>query len=84
MAVLYKNELGRDLRAVPGMGGRDSGYSSQTAPVALDGFCLGGYASHSLNESLNLANVPARFYLWLRTAEEIMKGGMLPLRKAQG
>ncbi len=52
--------------------------------VALDGFRLGGFASHSLNDPLNLGNVPARFYLWLRTAEETMKGDMLPLRKTQG
>ncbi len=81
LIALYKNELGLPLRAVASGGGNDTSYSFQTAPVAIDGFSMGGSKAHSLDEHYNLDHIVPRLYLWLRTAQETMRGNMVPLIK---
>lgn len=81
MVALSENELGWPLHAVPAGGANDSSYSFQTAPVAIDGFSLGGSNAHSLDEHYNLDHYVPRMYLWLRVAQETMRGNMVPLTK---
>lgn len=79
MVALSENELGWPLVGVQTGGANDSSYSSQTAPVAIDGFSLGGCNAHSLDEYYNLDHYVPRMYLWLRVAQETMRGNMVPL-----
>lgn len=83
MITLYKSELGLPLFAVPAGGANDTSYSFQTAPVAIDGFSMGGSNAHSLDEHYNLDHIVPRLYLWLRVAQETMRGNMVPLLKKQ-
>ena len=79
--ALSEGELGWPLRGRAAGGANDTSYSFQTAPVAIDGFSLGGSNSHSLQEHYNLDHFVPRMYLWLRVAIETMKGNMVPLAK---
>ena len=81
LIALYKNELGLPLRAASTGGANDSSYSSQTAPVAIDGLSMGGSNAHSLNEHYNLDHIVPRLYLWVRTAQETIRGNLVPLLK---
>jgi glutamate carboxypeptidase len=79
--AISRKELAWPLKGVQSGGANDSSYSSRTAPVAIDGFSLGGAYAHSLEEHYNLDHFVPRMYLWLRTAQETMKGAMVPLLK---
>ena len=81
MIALSESELGWPLKGCPAGGANDSSYSFQTAPVAIDGFSLGGANAHSLEEHYNIDHLVPRMYLWLRVAVATMKGEMVPLRK---